>query len=86
MKVLMGCIAALGLATCATAQQAGSTYPEGSNLPQRTAGEVGTKPAAPNSGAAGPAGGVHSTKASKAKSKAKSRKGKVNPNRAPFHR
>lgn len=84
MKPLIGCIAAIGLATCAMAQQAGSTYPEGSNLPQRTAGEVGTKPAAPNSGSAGPTGATHSGKKMAVKGKSKARKHRQK--QAPLHR
>jgi hypothetical protein len=86
MKLLIGCIAAVGLATCATAQQAGSTYPEGSNLPQRTAGEVGTKPAAPNSGSAGPTGAARSGKKAVVKAKSNARRHRSHPHQVPSHR
>lgn len=85
MKYLIGCMAALGLATGATAQQAGSTYPEGSNLPQRTGGEVGTKPAGPMSGSAGPSTTHHQRKKMSGKKTNKQRNAKSKPSRAPFH-
>jgi hypothetical protein len=61
-------IAALAFGTAATAQQAGTTYPDGSNLPQRTAGEVGQTSAGQIGGSVGPT-------SAKVQSKAASKKG-----------
>jgi len=85
MRFFIGCLAAVGLTTAAAAQQGGSTYPEGSNLPQRTAGEVGAKPAGQKGGSAGPSSSSPKAKKAPAKKK-KSDKPKADPNRAPFHR
>jgi len=43
MKLLFPILLAASLPASAIAQQAGSTYPNGSNLPQRSAGEVAPK-------------------------------------------
>ena len=85
MRFFIGCLFAVGLTAVAAAQQGGSTYPEGSNLPQRTAGEVGTKPTGQMGGSAGPSSSSHKAKKTPAKKK-KAGKRKVDPNRAPFHR
>lgn len=53
-KTLIGGIVAIGLTTAALAQTSGSTYPAGSNLPQRTAGETAPKPDGSASGSGGP--------------------------------
>ena len=69
MRFFIGCMVAAGLTTTAAAQQGGSTYPEGSNLPQRTAGEVGAKPAGQMGGSAGPTSSSHKAKKAPAKKK-----------------
>lgn len=56
MKRLIACTLLAGLAAAAAAQQGGSTFPPGSNLPQRTAGEVAPKPAGQMGGSGGPSG------------------------------
>lgn len=45
-----------GLATAATAQNAGLTYPNGSNLPQRTAGVIAPQTSGQASGSVGSTG------------------------------
>jgi hypothetical protein len=61
-------LAGIGLiAQAALAQAGGSTYPAGSNLPQRTAGEIAPKGDAPMSGSAASNSAAHSQKGAKGK-------------------
>lgn len=53
LKIIIGAAMGVALAPVAFAQAGGSTYPAGSNLPQRTAGEVAPKPDAQLGGASG---------------------------------
>jgi len=59
LKSLLALGGAAFLSQGALAQAGGSTYPAGSNLPQRTAGEIASKPAAPQSGSAGGVSTTH---------------------------
>jgi hypothetical protein len=54
LKLLFCSAISISLAGAASAQQAGSTYPVGSNLPQRTAGEIGPKTTGQMGGSASP--------------------------------
>lgn len=65
MRMMTALVAMFGLAAAATAQSGGSTYPQGSNLPQRSAGEIAAKPdGAGGAAAQGSKGAVQSKAAS----------------------
>ena len=54
MKLFLPVLLIAALPVSATAQQAGSTYPNGSNLPQRSAGEVAPKTTGAMNGSVSP--------------------------------
>jgi hypothetical protein len=73
IRIFLFAVAAIGLAGSALAQTGGSTYPQGSNLPQRSAGEVAPKPDGAASGSAAPNSSAHVQKKSASKNGAKPR-------------
>jgi len=83
MRLLIACIAAIGLAAGAAAQQAGSTYPEGANLPQRSAGEAGPKTAGQMGGSVSYTSSHHVQKKKLSHKGAKPRRARARSDRSP---
>lgn len=84
LRTLLGCLAGMTLAAGATAQSAGTTYPEGSNLPQRTAGQLAPNTVGTIGGSAGAntSRTARSAKARAAKYHAKARETRSRPGKA----